>query len=411
MSKDDPNRKRVQKFYNQRPYPPPVKDLDDYGLRWQDAGRRRADFHLPWPHQPYREDLTILVAGCGTSQAAKHALRNPNASVVGIDLSPTSIQHTQELKRKYRLDNLEVHQLPVEQVGELGQRFDKIICTGVLHHLPDPDEGLRALRDVLALEGALHLMVYAVYGRQGVYMLQEYVRLLGVGDTDAEITDFAKALMELPQDHPLAPLLGASPDFRTKAGLADALLNPQDRAYTVPQLFEWIAGAGLTFGRWLRQAPYLPQCGAFAETPHASRLTTLPEPEQFAAMELLRGTMLRHSLIVYREDAPTIAGIAFDGVGWLDYVPIRLPETICVEEKLPPGAVGVLINQNHTDKDIYLPINEAEKRMFEAIDGFLSIAEIIQKVPVDQQLACSFFNSLWGYDQVVFDTSKSSQYR
>ena len=120
--------------------------------------------------------------------------------------------------------------------------------------------------------------------------------------------------------------------------------------------------------------------------------------------------MLRHSLIVYREDAPTIAGIAFDGVGWLDYVPIRLPETICVEEKLPPGAVGVLINQNHTDKDIYLPINEAEKRMFEAIDGFLSIAEIIQKVPVDQQLACSFFNSLWGYDQVVFDTSKSSQY-
>jgi hypothetical protein len=293
----------------------------------------------------------------------------------------------------------------------LGQRFDKIICTGVLHHLPDPDEGLRALRDVLALEGALHLMVYAAYGRQGVYMLQEYARLLGVGDTDAEITDFAKALMELPQDHPLAPLLGASPDFRTKAGLADALLNPQDRAYTVPQLFEWIAGAGLTFGRWLRQAPYLPQCGAFAETPHASRLTALPEPEQFAAMELLRGTMLRHSLIVYREDAPTIAGIAFDGVGWLDYVPIRLPETICVEEKLPPGAVGVLINQNHTDKDIYLPINEAEKRMFEAIDGFLSIAEIIQKVPVDQQLACSFFNSLWGYDQVVFDTSKSSQYR
>lgn len=32
---------------------------------------------------------------------------------------------------------------------------------GVLHHLPDPDAGLRALRDVLEVSGALQLMVYA----------------------------------------------------------------------------------------------------------------------------------------------------------------------------------------------------------------------------------------------------------
>ncbi len=259
------NQAQVQDFYNQRPYPPPVNDLDGYRQRWQDVSRRWADFHLHWPHQPYREDIAILVAGCGTSQAAKHALRNPAAQVVGIDLSSTSIQHTEALKRKYQLDNLEVRLLPIERAVELERRFDKIVCTGVLHHLPNPDEGLRALREVLAPKGTLHLMVYAAYGRQGVYMLQEYAHLLEVGDTDEEITDFANTLMELPQDHPLARLLGGSPDFRTKAGLADALLNPQDRAYTVPQLFDLISDAGLQFGRWLRQAPYLPQCGAFAE--------------------------------------------------------------------------------------------------------------------------------------------------
>jgi SAM-dependent methyltransferase len=399
-------RNRVQEFYDQRPYPPPVKNLDDYRQRWQDEVRRRSDFHLHWPHQPYQEDLSILVAGCGTSQAAKHALRNPAALVVGIDLSPTSIQHTEELKRKYQLDNLEVHQLPIERAGELRQQFDKIICTGVLHHLPDPDAGLLALREVLAPDGALHLMVYAAYGRYGVYMLQEYARLLGVGDTDAEITDFANTLMALPLDHPLARLLGESPDFRTKAGLADALLNPQDRAYTVPQIFDLITAAGLQFGRWVRHAPYLPQCGAFAETPHADRLRVLRKPEQFAAMELLRGTMLRHSLIAYQDDAIEKSMPTFDGDGWLKYVPIRLPETICVEEKLPPGAAGVLINQNHTDKDLYLPIDAIEKRMFEAIDGILSIAEISKKLSADQKSLRSFSERLWWFDQIVFDASE-----
>jgi SAM-dependent methyltransferase len=332
MSEKNLIREQVQKFYNQRPYPPPVKNLDEYRQRWQDVGRQRAEFHLHWPHKPYQESLSILVAGCGTSQAARHALRNPKDRVVGIDLSPTCIRHTEKLKRKYRLDNLEVRQLPVEHAPELEGPFDKIICTGVLHHLPDLDEGLRALRDVLKPEGTMYLMVYAAYGRHGINLLQKYARLLKVGVTDAEITDFANMLMALPLDHLLAQLLGDSPDFRTKAGLADALHNPLDRAYTIPQLFEWIAGAGLRFRRWVRQAPYLPQCGAFAETPHVDRLTTLPEIEQFAAMELLRSTMLRHSLIVYRGDTPENPMPVFNGDGWLNYVPIRLPETICVEK-------------------------------------------------------------------------------
>jgi hypothetical protein len=64
------------------------------------------------------------------------------------------------------------------------------------------------------------------------------------------------------------------------------LLNPRDRAYSVPQLFNFIERAGLSFGRWYWQAPYLPQCGAIATTPHAKRLLELPEQEQYNAMEL-----------------------------------------------------------------------------------------------------------------------------
>src|SRR5688572_2674616 len=65
----------VQEFYERYPYPRPVENLDRYRQRWQDPQRRRAEAFLSWPNAPYREDHSILIAGCGTSQAAKHALR------------------------------------------------------------------------------------------------------------------------------------------------------------------------------------------------------------------------------------------------------------------------------------------------------------------------------------------------
>jgi len=414
----------VRSFYERHPYPPPVGDLDRYRKLWDDRQRRRADSHLFWPAESYREDRSVLVAGCGTAQAAKYALRWPRARVVGIDVSARSISETEKLKGKYRLDNLEVHQLPVERAGELGCSFEQVVCTGVLHHLPDPDVGLRALREVLEPGGVMHLMVYAPYGRAGVYLLQEYCRRLGIGSSSQEIRDLAASLRALPKDHPLVPLLSNSPDFREESALADALLNPQDRPYSVPQLLDFLRRGGLRFGRWVRQAPYLPQCGALAGSPHGPLLTGLPAGEQYAAVELFRGTMLRHSAVVYRDDVTAdpqpihfpVAGAgagahadahatADAGVGaWPGYVPLRLPGTLCVQERLPPGATAVLINPSHTYTDIYLPIDAEEKRMFDAIDGERTIDEIAN-AHGHLGTARALFQRLWWYDQVVFDAS------
>jgi hypothetical protein len=55
----------VRAFYERHPYPPPVGNLNRYRQRWDDRQRRRAESHLFWPDQPYREDRSVLVAGCG----------------------------------------------------------------------------------------------------------------------------------------------------------------------------------------------------------------------------------------------------------------------------------------------------------------------------------------------------------
>jgi SAM-dependent methyltransferase len=402
----------VRNFYERMPYPAPLTNLDEHRNLYRNQDRRRAEFHLMWPARQPGANQEILVAGCGTSQAARYALREPDARVTAIDVSDTSLRHTRDLQRKYNLENLELRQLPIESVRKIGRSFDQVVCTGVLHHLPDPDFGLRALRDVLKPNGAMRLMVYARYGRTGIYMMQEYCRLLQINASVTDLRSLGTALKTLPPDHPISGLLRRSKDFWRPEAMADALLHPQDRAYTVPELYAWLDRCGVSFGRWIEQAPYLAQCGMVACSPHAARLASLPPRQQHAAVELFRGTIVAHSFIAHRDDCSDDSQpITFVGDSWHDYIPIALPWTVCVRERLPPGSVAVLINRSHTFTDLILTIDAFEDRLLGAIDGKRTIIEILQFAAKDsdsERRALNFFERLWQYDHVVFDTSRSA---
>jgi len=393
----------IGQFYTSHPYPPPLENLDRAIALWQDPNVHRAEFHLLWPNKEYRADFDVLVAGCGTWQSAKFALTHPSARVVAIDISRTSLDHTEALKKKYNLTNLETRQLPIESAGDLDHRFDLIISTGVLHHLADPDAGLRALRPLLSAEGVMYLMLYAPYGRAGVYMLRDYCHRLGVETTPQEINDLTQVLRMIPQHHPLLSMMRGAREGLDAKALVDALLNPRDRTYSVPQLFDFVERNDLQFARWYWQAAYSPRCGAIADTPHASRLAALSERDQFTQMELWRGLMNNHDFIVQGSDAKKVS---FDSDDYLRYVPVRRAWTICVEKQVPPGAAGVLLNQTHMFDDLFLPVNEIEKQMDNAIDGQRNVSEIVEAVKYSSPLARDFFEKLWWYDQAVFDISR-----
>lgn len=401
----------VRAFYESHPYPAPISSLDRRLDRYRDPRRRRAQSLLLWPLEKPRADRAILVAGCGTSQAARYALTEPDARVTAIDISETSLRYTRDLQQKHGLRNLRLHRLAIERIGELGETFDQIVCTGVLHHLSDPDAGLRALRNVLAVSGAIHVMVYAPYGRAGVYMMQDYCRLLGIGVGDEELRDLGETIQALSSGHPIAGILKRAKDFAQPDALADALLNPQDRAYSAPQIHGWLELCGLKFGRWYEQAPYLPQCGAIGRTPHAARLAALTTRAQYAAVELLRGTMDRHSFIAYRRDREQEAQpISFEGAAWRGFVPVRIPWTLTIKDRAPAGFSAVLINPSHMYPDLALFIDAAQEQLLKAIDGERSVSEILHSAvgTIGDEEGRQFFARLWEHDQIVFD-AKGSQ--
>jgi len=400
----------VRDFYERMPYPPPLTNLDKHRDLYKSPERRRALFHLIWPAERERAVGEILIAGCGTSQAARYALREPEARITAVDISDTSLKHTRELQKRYELENLELRQLPIERIRELRRTFDLIVCTGVLHHLPDPDLGLRALHDVLRPNGAMHLMVYARYGRSGIYMMQDYCRLLGIGTSNNDLRDLGATLEALPANHPMSNLVRREKEFHRPETMADALLHPRDRAYTVPELYAWLERCGMSFGRWYEQAPYLPQCGLIARTPHAARLAALGGPAQHEAVELFRGTMTRHNVVAYRSDRQKKAQpICFADDQWRNYVPIRLPWTMCVRDRVPPGNIAVLLNPAHQHSDLVLPVTAAQNHVLDQIDGARTLGEIAQRCGTRDNAASArhFFEDLWRYDQIVFDASRT----
>jgi hypothetical protein len=142
--------------------------------------------------------------------------------------------------------------------------------------------------------------------------------------------------------------------------------------------------------------------------PHAARLVSLSSRLQHAAVELLRGTMTRHNFIAYRDDRQGRSQpIRFDGDTWRGYVPLRLPWTLCIRDRVPPGSVAVLINRAHTYPDLALPIDAAQEQIFAAIDGNRSIDEILRGAAGGNQQARRFIQQLWQYDQIVFDATSS----
>ena len=125
-------------------------------------------------------------------------------------------------------------------------------------------------------------------------------------------------------------------------------------------------------------------------------------------MELLRGTINKHNFIAYRDDCVAESQpVAFDGRAWRHYVPLRLPWTLCVRERLPKGVAAVLINRAHVYPDLALPLNATQERVFVAIDGKRTVDDILRSAAGEDggDQGREFIERLWLYDQIVFDAT------
>jgi len=288
-------------------YPYPKRDPRDEAKRLiigSPSHLREIDHWVFGAARPKSQPLRALVAGGGTGDGAimlaQHLARDGRRGrVTYLDRSGPAHQvaRARAEARGLTLDWQRFSLLDLPRSG-LGP-FDYIDCCGVLHHLPDPAAGLRALLSVLAPGGGLGLMVYAPHGRTGVYMLQDALRLLAPeAEPPPARLDVARRVMKhLPE----TAWLRANRYFGDHieggdAGLYDLLLNPRDRAFTVPELARLLEGEGLRITCWMEPMRYDP-AALLPDPKLRARIAGLAPIACAALAEALAGNISTH--VVY----------------------------------------------------------------------------------------------------------------
>jgi ubiquinone/menaquinone biosynthesis C-methylase UbiE len=345
--------------------------------------------------QRFDRGFRVLVAGGGTGDATiflAHQLRDTDGQIVHVDISSASIAVAQARATARGLANIRWVERSLLQLtsAEFG-RFDYINCAGVLHHLDDPDAGLRVLLPLLADGGALGIMLYGLYGRTGIYQMQSLLKLVNAGvDSAAErLANAKRVLAHLP---PTNWFMRAKDIYREHItggdpGLYDMLLHEQDRAYTVEDIYGWFGdrhGLHLQFTDVQRgAAAYRPRLVATAAKDATlwSDIDALPSRRQAAIAELIAGNIGMH--VFYATQAADTKAPYGDA----DYVPFFFHEPVT-----GPDLANLVAQHgdkpfvlNHSYSGVSTPVDPGRfaKYVLRNIDGQRTFGEIFERVRAD----------------------------
>jgi SAM-dependent methyltransferase len=223
---------RVRAQYERHPYP-----------RW---------FGLPTPDEDEvnLSPREILVAGSGTGRHPLGiALRNPRSRVLAVDLSAPSLAYAQRMAMSLGIDNVTFLRGDLLELAELQKQFDHIECSGVLHHLHDPEAGWSVLSAALRPGGTLHISIYSQVARMHVEALRREIADRGIRPAAEDIRRFRHGLLTDDKYRALRPYL-AHADCFTLSGFRDYLFHERETRYTLAEIADCIARHGLVLLRF-----------------------------------------------------------------------------------------------------------------------------------------------------------------
>ncbi len=337
-------------------------------------------------NRDFTKKIRVLIAGGGTGdsavQWAAFLRNNPDAEIVYVDFSTASRKIAEERLQLRGLENkvkmITDSLLNIPKLG-LG-KFDIINCCGVLHHLENPEAGLKILADCLDEDGAMMLMVYARYGRLGVYPLQEIMRYINVDaqDSQAKINNTKAVLNCVTPANNFFLSLAVIQDLNVDAEIYDIFMHDQDRAYSVQEVYDFAASASLkhvSFTHGTSADVYTPE-RYIADKALLEKVKKLSVSQQQSIAEVLNSTINKHAFYLTKKE---MKKLEMD----LELIPSF---SICMPPQVQEQLVD-LINKSGDIANINFPQfklsfiktpNLAE--IIANIDGVASLREVLLKV-------------------------------
>lgn len=428
---------KVQMQYMDMPYPAfSLEQMDNERKYYGDdpINKKEVLLHMPTEtlsmlnHYLYKGKETfssgfrVLIAGGGTGNSVvfiAEQLRQTDAEIVYLDFSHASMVVAQERADIRQLQNIKwvndkIENIPLLDLG----KFDFIDCSGVLHHLPDPDKGLTILGESLSEQGGMAVMVYGRYGRTGLYQIQDLVRLINGDEDHLEMVDEIRNVKNLIRSLSSRPFGFQSfmrrfsfRDFETDIfyetltepkqlfsgsvynhEVYDRFCHSQDRAFSVPELDEWATQAGLHFVdfSFKRDKYLLSVQNLELEFGLRKTLNKLKVLEKYAFAELFHGSFDNHNLYLSKQ-AESMANIEdIDNVLYFYGNPHKLGEKldndmIKISEENPKILSSlefeISSSLNYGKFNISFPLtNQTKYFLGHLLEGKLSTGEILREV-------------------------------
>lgn len=374
------NKDKVRHQYTNWVYPMPIEDM---AQAIENGYWEIGDPEMYWPiFWPYRRDanrLNILVAGCGSNQAAYYAFQNPTWNVLGIDISESSLANQKRLKEKHSLRNLRLLNVDLCEISSIDETFDFITSTGVLHHLPSPKEGLIELKKVLSEDGVMNLMLYGKSLRLGVYVLQEFFKEIGLKQNPEDVEIVKATLEQIPKDHIVHRYIGRVDDLGYDAGIVDTFLHEVDQAYWVKDIFRLLHEVDLDFISWCDPGEYALENVISQSSQLWHRLKNLSPDKAAHLCDLFlmgRGT---HRFAVAHPDYAKKAKVDLDSDCFFDsyIIPHRSTEVIS------PGNFHLKKNAQMKREQFRYEIDYELAQIMALTSAKVSIREAIESLKID----------------------------
>lgn len=228
--------KSVREQYERFPYPPvPRFALPRPGQGEVLSYERGTELTLGKSKE--HRGIRILVAGCGTLEAAVIAQTHPDADeIVAVDLSAKSIFLLKQrlflglfrarLTSPFRRFPTVLAVCTDLHEWEPVNQFDYIIASNVLHHVPDPAALLKRLSSWLKPQGILRMVTYPKGSRFWMRQTAQWLRARGLDAGDPRLVAKARtAIRTLPESDPIRSCFESQPETKARAGIVDAFFN------------------------------------------------------------------------------------------------------------------------------------------------------------------------------------------
>jgi SAM-dependent methyltransferase len=229
---------QVMRQYEENPYPRWI--INPLNAFAADQARGRTI-----PTAERQAELDILIAGCGTGlHAVQIAQVYPNARLLAVDVSLTSLAYARRKTRELGLRNIEYAQADILELGTIDRTFDRIESVGVLHHLAEPTAGWRVLVSLLRPGGTMRIGLYSNLARRVIAEARVRIAARGYRATADEMRRCRQDIIREAEHWKM--LIGAK-DFYSMSGCRDLLFNVMEHRFTIPEIAAFLNDNDLSF--------------------------------------------------------------------------------------------------------------------------------------------------------------------